>query len=277
MAAPYIWDPDHVLQITDLGRDEMICIGRAARRFNSRCTWTIEEPARSEAFSLLSSVARKPPTKVRRRELRDLARLCLCHQAHQHQKAEAFIELQNRLEYACDDYEQFETLQMQSVELRTEVENAEATVTSAQVRVTTLMLENSKFENREQGLKIQLADVSQRLGRQTTTIAELQESGSRLRRTSDHLEQVLQAERLTIAGLEKSRTDLEEQLTELGRQISHQKLVTDEVEASKADLQGQLGQVRQQLNEQTTAVEHLTGENRTLKDQHSTAAAGLGT
>lgn len=277
MAAPYVWDPDRVLQITDLGRQEMICIGRAARRFNSRCAWTIEEPERSEASSLLRSMARKLPTEVRRKELRHLARLCLCHEAHQHQKVEASIELESRLEYACDDYEQFETLQMQSEALRAEVQNETANIISARIRVTTLVLENSEFEKREQGLKIQLTDMDQRLGRQTTTIAELRESGSRLQRTSDHLEQVLQEERLTMAGLEKSRTDLERQVTELGRQMSHQKSVMDEVEASKADLQGQLLKVHQQLNEQTTAVEHMAGENRTLKDQHSTAVAGLGT
>jgi len=298
MAAPFIWDPDRVLQITDLGRNEIICIGRAARRFNSRCTWTIEEPARFEASSLLRSMAQKLPTKVRKEELWELAGLCLCHQAHQHQQGEAFMELQSRLPYACDDYERFSTLQKQNIELRTEVQNGTNRTLSAELKVTTVMLENSKLKDREnglgrkvneqamalsklqeteRGLKTQFANMSQQLDRQTTTIGELQESESGLRRTSDHLEQLLREEKLIVGILERSRTGLEGQLTELGRQLSNQKVVADELEASKSDLQGQLHELRQRLTMQNTAVGHLEGENRTLKDQHTTAVAELGT
>lgn len=298
MAAPFVWDPDRVLQITDLGRNEIICIGRAARRFNSRCTWTIANPERSEASLLLQSMSRKPPTEVQTEELRELARLCLCHQAHQHQQEEAFMELQSRLPYAYSDYERFRMLQKENIELRTEVQNRTSNSISAQLKGGTAMLENfslksekiilcrkmnkqataiSKLQEAEQDLKTQLANMSRRLDRQTTTIAELQESESGLRRTSDNLEQLLQEEKLTVAGLQRSSTGLEGQLTELDRQLYNQKVAVDELETSKADLQGQLHELRQQLNEQTTAVGNLEDENRTLKDQHTTAIAELGT
>ncbi|EXJ59427.1 uncharacterized protein A1O5_12308 [Cladophialophora psammophila CBS 110553] len=277
MAVPYVWDPDRVLQITDLGRNEIICIGRAARRFNSRCTWTIEEPERFHVSSLLASMARKPPTEVRKEELGVLAGLCLCHQAHQHQQEEAFIELQNRLPYACDDYERFRTLQEQNIELRTEVQNGKARETSLCQKVDEQAMAASQLQETERGLKSQLAHMSQRLDRQSTTIAELQESKSGLRRTSDHLEQLLQKGKLAVAGLEKSNIGLEGQLTELRRQLYDQKVAVDELEASKSDLQGQLHEIRQQLNKQNTAVRNLEDENRTLKDQHTTAVANLGT
>lgn len=288
MAAPFVWDPDRVLQITDLGRNEVICIGRAARRFNSRCTWSIKEPERSEASSLLRSMARKPPTEVRKEELWELAGLCLCHQAHQDQQGEAFMELQNRLHYARDDYERFRTLQKQNIELRNEIQNEKTSALSALIKVNTAMLENSTLRDREtslclkvneqaralsktqeteRGLKTQLANMSQRLDQQTTTIVELQGSESGLRRMSDHLEQLLQKEKLTVEGLESSRTGLEGQLTELCRQLSSQKGAVDELEASRSDLQGQLTELYQQLSSQKGVVDELEASRSDLQGQ----------
>ncbi|KIW91932.1 uncharacterized protein Z519_07902 [Cladophialophora bantiana CBS 173.52] len=277
MAVPFVWDPDRVLQITDLGRNEIICIGRAARRFNSRCTWTIEEPEVSHASSLLASMARKLPTEVRNEELRVLARLCLCHQAHQHQQKEAFLNLQSLLQYARDDYERFKTLQLQNIELRTEVLNGKVREISLCQKVDEQATAASKLQETERGLKSQLAHMCQQLDQQNTTIAKLQDSESGLRRTSDYLEQLLQKGKLTVASLEKSNTGLEGQLTGLRRQLYDQKVAVDELEASKSELQGQLHELRQQLNQQNTAVRNLEDENRTLKDQHTAAVAELGT
>ncbi|OQV02261.1 hypothetical protein CLAIMM_07492 [Cladophialophora immunda] len=298
MAIPFTWDPDHVLQITDICRNEIICIGRAARRFNSRCTWTIDEPERFQASSLLKSMAQKPPTEVLEWELRELAGLCLCHQAHQHQQEEAFMELQSRLSYSCDDYERFRTLWDQNRELQTEVHNGISKTLLAEISATTVKMENSnlraretslcrkvdeqtitmsKLQETEQTLKTQLANTSERLDRQTTALAELQEYKSGLLKTALHLEQLLEKEKLTVASLEKSCKGLEEQLAELRRKLYDQEMEVNELEASNSVLDGQLHELRQQLSKQDSAVLSLENENQTLKDQHTTAVAELGT
>jgi hypothetical protein len=110
-AAGYQWNPDFVFQINDTYRQQMICLGRVARRFHARCSWAIGHRYKSHPAMIryvLHGIRQKTPRDVTDEDLRRLVYLSVCpsHRAEKH-RIVAFEELRYRLQEAIRDYDQW--------------------------------------------------------------------------------------------------------------------------------------------------------------------------
>ena len=100
--APCNWNPGRCLQITDSGKNNAIfCLGRAKRRFNSRCQWELSNDydytSNTQAVrEMLQRMASGPPTQVSTSQLESLARVCVCDH-HKDQHRQIVSELEDRL------------------------------------------------------------------------------------------------------------------------------------------------------------------------------------
>jgi len=111
------WDPAEALGVLDRDSDtplKVLCVSRAATRYHRVCSQAIEDQSflitRAEArararlaSTLLSEMARKPPTEVTTCELEDLVNLRLC-QRHRDDFEVARDKLQRRFDTAKHNY-----------------------------------------------------------------------------------------------------------------------------------------------------------------------------
>ncbi|KAF7176098.1 hypothetical protein CNMCM7691_001574 [Aspergillus felis] len=77
-----VWDPDTILQITDISGRGMLCVGLARPHSSSgcrgRCRWDVPPASYRAILSILDTMSRTPPHYVTNSELRSIARLALC-------------------------------------------------------------------------------------------------------------------------------------------------------------------------------------------------------
>lgn len=294
--APRLWDPDRVLQITEPGRNDMFCVGRARRRFNARCSWKINDPEYPKVCSILDRMATQEPDTVSIEQLERLARLSLCKDYHQDQQDEVVEGWQERIENAVKDYMRFRKLEKRNMLLEAQIEKMRAEgqgwlsllggVDDSTDEIFSLLksrLDALSNQNKEKlALSSQLSSTQTDLERARLSLAysrqlnaELEELVSNLRAQLGELEHQFSRQGQATEDLEEGKLVLSNQLTNTKRDLEQAQLDLAETHSTIQDLRASTSSSQARLNELQTHVDRAQDENSSLAAQHTSLSQAL--
>ncbi|KAI9885712.1 MAG: hypothetical protein M1823_002477 [Watsoniomyces obsoletus] len=210
MNPPTIWRPYRVLEhMTEPGRYEMFCVGRAAGSRNARCRWTIEGATYTQVVSILNEMATRLPNNVADL-LPGLARLSLCEGFHQGQQYGTVARWTTLVREKAEELEETLLLGEQNGQLRSEL-------ASVHERLETMLQENSEVSSIETGLRSQLkAEQEARIHFEN----ESNQNTENLHAELGHVQAQFTAERQRTERQAEELRTLQEQNTALSSQLS---------------------------------------------------------
>ncbi|KAL2132484.1 hypothetical protein VTI74DRAFT_3758 [Chaetomium olivicolor] len=301
------WDPGNLLQLIEPDKpSEVQCVGRARRRYDSRCQWTLDDSDAKAVLSRIKELAETPPSRVTFHDLESLARLCLCRKFHSGQWSEVAQRWKLVLAQATRHYEQSaarngapNNVQLESL-LSERLRCLQILgIEGGEVDLPGKLLEYSKSSARGDGrietatrqAQLELAVARDDLAAAHARLVDLEEELAFMKRresdreeehqlTVSRLEETLKSKLSRLAELqENEKEDMKRRLSEATAKaalwVKEEKAKRKALEQEKEDLERQLSKAKATTKTSTAKADTLSQSNERLSRKNAAVRARI--